>query len=276
MRWSTAVDDAFLRHEERIRYESGAVLELVSYLTWSEAESAYKWTLALAPGRVLQLNGSPDASGKTVTWEFADNQGGLCRTTWTLDGDRFTVKDARLDMGAWVETGGATAKRTAAEPGDAILETDPAPPGEDEASVAAREGLASVSFLRGAWKLEGETVGGKLSGESSWRVRMGGTVLEHDVVAKRPDGPSRERWFLVWNSAEKKLVVVAFVAQGRILVLNGTREDDTITFDVNGARCVWKIASSKKQIRFSVDVPTGTGVWKTVENGTETREEEDE
>jgi hypothetical protein len=277
MRWSMALDDSFVRHEERIKYESGAVVECVSYLTWVQSQGQYLWTLAFAPGRCIQINGTPK-DGKLV-WEFPTNSG-YARSTWSLDAEAkvLEIEDATMDGGEWKDTGSARIKRTAAEPGDSVLQ-GAASEEPDEATAAVLAGMKPLRYMLGWWKGEGEGPQGKITTEGLWRSRLGGTVFELDSSSKRGDNKTKERGFLTWDPEHKKFLIAAFIPGGQVMVVNGTINEaaNEVTIDVFGPRLVWKLDPGKQRLVWSVDARQDDGeTWKTIEKGIDTLTEKGE
>lgn len=281
MRWTTALEDSFLRHEERVEYASGSRLEVVSYLTWQEGRGQYRWIVAVQPGRILEFSGTPSADGDSIEWQFPTRQGGLSRITWLVNPDKklFDGRDEAFEEGAWKRTGGVKFQQTTAEPGDALVESKGAPAEGDEATNAVNEGLKPLRLLVGWWKGEGEGPDGKLSGESTSRARLGGTVLERDGAFKAADGTvNRERWLLTWDPEQSRYILCAFLTQGRILLFFGARNEagDEVTFDLDGPRLVWKLDPKKGRIEWHLDLKNEDGTFKVLEKGVDTRTEKGE
>ena len=184
-----------------------------------------------------------------------------------------------MDGGEWKDTGSSRIKRTAAEPGDSVLQG--AAPGEpDEATAAVLAGMKPLRFMLGWWKGEGHGPQGKITTEGLWKSRLGGTVFEMDSSSKRGDSKTKERGFLTWDPEQKKFLIAAFIPGGQVMVVNGTINEaaDEVTIPISlGPRLVWKLDPAKQRLQWSVDALQADGeTWKTVEKGIDTLTEKGE
>lgn len=278
MRWTTALDGAFLRHEERIKYESGAVQEYVSYMTWVEAEQQYLWIILFAPGRGLQIRGTPAEDG-SINWQIILDTGSVMKMKWAL-----RPADKQLDVTTSVWTGeegrtiGTCAfKRTSDQAGSALVTGTTNKKEGDEATDAVLEGMKPLRPFVGKWTGTGKSERGESKSQARWSALLGGTVLETDSSTTNPDGSkSHTVAALTWDPAEKKLTLVVFSAGGRVNIYRGTveaqDEGSKVTIDLNGANLVWSVAGSGDRIDWYVDVATESGERKVVEKGVDTKE----
>ncbi len=278
MRWTSVQDDTFLRHEERIKYANGAVQEYVSYLTWSEPDQQYVWIVLFAPGRGLQIRGTPGADGSTIAWEIVLDNGAVLKLNWKLRPEKHLDIANLITSGEESkELGTCKLERTAAEPGAPLVTGGSNKKEGDEATDAVLEGMKPLKFLLGKWTGTGKNDRGALKSTGKWTALLGGTVYETDSTTTYADGSkNRTLATLTWDPKEKKAVIVTFASGGGINMLKGTvdatDEGVKVKIDINGANLVWDVPTNGDKIEWYVDVPTDGEERKVVEKGTDTKE----
>lgn len=277
MRFTSVLDDAFLRYEERTRYENGGTQEYVGFLTWVESDQSYLWNLLFAPGKGLKIRGVPGADGGTIVWEIVLDTGAVLKVTWGLN-----PGEKRLDSATSIvshegtkTTGTCRSERSSAEPGAPIV-TATSGKRSDEATDALLEAMKPLRFLIGKWTGTGENDKGRFTSQGQWTSLLGGTVHEADSTTTYGDGSTSRTIAALWLDPNgRKIILLLLGATGTFTVFKGDLEGGEdglrVTIDLNGARLVWSVPEGGRKIDWFVDVPGDAGR-TVVEKGIDTKE----
>lgn len=273
MRWTSVLDGSYLRHEERVDYATGAVSEIISYLTWEESDQKYLWAILFAPGKGVLARGVPSRDGGKIAWDIILDNGGVLKMTWSLD-----AVQNRLDIDSILDSrsiGTSRFQRTGPI-GSAIVTATSNPKRVDSKNDAVLQSLQPLSVLIGTWKGVGSNEKGPLKTQSRWNAVLSGTVYETESSTSYADGTvARSVGALSFDPNERKIVYMHLAPLGVMSVFKGDLKPGSparATINVNGATVVWNFTHDGRTLEWFVGVPDDSGRPRTIEQGIDVKE----